>query len=136
MRDVYAKEVKAEKSALPILTEERDHKLLKQFAAWVDAHLASPDLSVDKFAAEMSYGRTSFYNKLKSITGQTPNEYIKERRMQRAAELLADERISISEVAYQVGMNTPQYLSSTFKKRFGMTPKQYQKGKREENMEE
>ena len=67
MRDVYAKEVKAEKSALPILTEERDHKLLKQFAAWVDAHLASPDLSVDKFAAEMSYGRTSFYNKLKSI---------------------------------------------------------------------
>lgn len=136
MKDMCAKDGRAEKSVLPILTEERDHKLLKQFAAWVDSHLASPDLSVDKFAAEMSYGRTSFYNKLKSITGQTPNEYIKERRMQRAAELLADDRISISEVAYQVGMNTPQYLSSTFKKRFGMTPKQYQKGKKEENTEE
>ena len=113
-----------------IITEERDHRLLAQLSAWVDSHLASPDLSVDRFAEDMGYGRTTFYGKLKSLTGQTPNEYIKERRLQRAAELLQDDHVTVAEVAYQVGMGTPQYLSTVFKKRFGLTPSQYQKGAR------
>ncbi len=76
----------------------------------------------------MDYGRSNFYTKLKPLKGQTPNEYIKERRLQKAYELLADEHVTVAEAAYQVGMATPQYLSTTFKKRFGITPTQYQKG--------
>lgn len=109
--------------------EERDQKLLAQLSVWVESHLAAPDLSVDKFAEDMGYGRTSFYIKLKALTGMTPNEYIKERRLQKAYEMLKDEHVTVAEVAYQVGMGTPQYLSTTFKKRFGITPTQYQKGK-------
>ena len=130
MKDAFAKTEKPSKQLAPeIITEERDHKLLAQLAMWVDSHLASPELSVDKFAEDMGYGRTTFYTKLKALTGQTPNEYIKERRLQRAAELLKDDHVTVSEVAYQVGMGTPQYLSTIFKKRFGITPSQYQKGK-------
>lgn len=112
-----------------VIMEERDQKLLAQLSVWVESHLAAPDLSVDKFAEDMGYGRTSFYIKLKALTGMTPNEYIKERRLQKAYEMLKDERVTVAEVAYQVGMGTPQYLSTTFKKRFGITPTQYQKGK-------
>lgn len=114
-----------------MLIEERDRRLLDQLAGWVDSHLSDPQLSVDKFAADMEYGRTKFYIKLKQLTGLTPNEYIKERRLQRAFELLADEHVTVAEAAYQVGMGTPQYLSTTFKKRFGLTPTQYQKGERQ-----
>ncbi len=46
----------------------------------------------------------------------------------RAADLLRDEHITVAEVAYQVGMGTPQYLAKVFKARFGCTPTQYQKG--------
>lgn len=120
--------VKKALAAAQVIVDERDQKLLLQLSVWVDSHLASPDLSVDKFAEDMGYGRTNFYAKLKALTGQTPNEYIKERRLQRAYELLADERVTVAEAAYQVGMATPQYLSTTFKKRFGITPTQYQKG--------
>lgn len=112
-----------------IIIDERDKKLLDKLAVWVDSHLASSDLSVDKFAADMGYGRSIFYGKLKSLTGLTPNEYIKERRLARAYDLLKDEqRITVTEVAYQVGVGTPQYLSVMFKKRFGVSPSQLQKG--------
>ena len=114
-----------------IITSEREHKLLSQLAFWVDSHLASPELSVDKFAEDMGYGRTTFYNKLKSLTGMTPNEYIKERRLLKAYELLSDVHITVAEVSYQVGMATPQYLSTIFKKRFGVSPTQFQKGVKE-----
>ena len=119
-------------AAAQVIVDERDQKLLTQLAIWVDSHLASPELSVDKFAEDMGYGRTNFYQKLKTLIGQTPNEYIKERRLQKAYELLADERVTVAEAAYQVGMATPQYLSTTFKKRFGITPSQYQKGEKGE----
>ena len=126
-----AADTKQKRQAAPdIVMEEQDHKFIAQLSMWVDSHLSASDLSVDKFAADMDYGRTTFYTKLKKLTGQTPNEYIKERRLLRAAELLSDDRITVSEVAYQVGMGTPQYLSSCFKKRFGVTPSQFQKGQR------
>ena len=138
MRHVYAvqpDDAPAKAAAPKVVTDERDHKLLAQLDMWVSSHLASPELSVDKFAEEMGYGRTSFYAKLKALTGQTPNEYIKEHRLQRAAELLRDDRVTVAEVAYQVGMGTPQYLSTVFKKRFGITPSQYQKGERTDQSE-
>lgn len=129
MKDAYAQTEKAARQVSPaIITEENDRRLLAQLSVWVDSHLASPDLSVDRFAEEMGYGRTTFYAKLKTLTGQTPNDYIKERRLERAAELLKDDRVTVAEVAYQVGMSTPQYLSTTFKKHYGVTPSQYQKG--------
>lgn len=111
-----------------VIIEDRDHRFMQQIEVWVDSHLSSPDLSVDRFAEDMGYGRTTFYSKLKTLTGFTPNEYIKERRLLKAYNLLSDERITVAEVAYQVGMSTPQYLSTTFKKRFGITPVQLQKG--------
>lgn len=134
MKDAYSQEVKPTKKINPeIIMQERDQRLLVQLSSYVDSHLAAPDLSVDHFAEEMGYGRTTFYQRLKALTGQTPNDYIKERRLQRAYELLnGDERITVAEVAYQVGMATPQYLSTTFKKRFGITPTQFQKGVKSE----
>lgn len=111
-----------------VVIDERDSRLMSLLAIWVDSHLAAPDLSVDRFAADMGYGRTVFYSKLKNLTGLTPNEYIKERRLEKAKELLADDHVTVAEVAYQIGMGTPQYLSSCFKKRYGLTPSQFQKG--------
>lgn len=109
-----------------IIIDERDRKLLAQLEQCVLAHLSDPTLSVDKFAEEMGYSRIKFYVKLKSLTGQTPNDYIKELRLQQAYQLLKDRHVNVSEVSYQVGLGTPQYFSTVFKKRFGVTPKKFQ----------
>lgn len=119
------KEVRA---VAEIITDERDRRLLNILTIWIDSHLADPNLSVDLFAREMKYGRTTFYSKIKQLTGKTPNDLIRERRLLRGAELLKGNNITVAEVTYQVGMSTPQYFSSCFKKHFGITPTQYQNG--------
>lgn len=111
-----------------VITDEADSRLLKAIGVYIDSHLADPGLSVDKIADAMNYGSSKFYDKVKHLTGKTPNDIIREKRLQRAAELLRDGSITVAEVAYQVGMSSPQYLSVCFKRRLGMSPTQYQGG--------
>lgn len=121
---------KAKTVAPQIITDERYHKLKERFAAYADAHLADPGISAESFADGMGMSRTVFFAKFKALTGSTPNEYIREQRLQRAAEMLSSGPVTAAEVAYQVGMKTPQYFSTCFKKRFGVTPAQWQAGVR------
>lgn len=128
-RDAFAQEVRRPKNTAPqIVTDKRDERLLRQLEVYIDSHLSDANLSAESFAEDMKMGRTLFFNKVKQLTGQTPNEFIRERRLARACHLLNQGDINISEVAYQVGMKTPNYFSECFKKRFGITPKQYQMG--------
>ena len=100
----------------------------KRLDSWLDNHLADSDLNIDTFAQKMGYGRTTFYKKVKQLTGKTPNDYIKELRMQRATELLKDDTQTIAQVAYQVGIDDPYYFSKLFKSYYGISPSQYRKG--------
>lgn len=116
--------------AAAVVTDERDHRLKEQIVAYAEAHIADAEFSADRFADGMGMGRSAFFAKFKSLTGKSPNEYLRELRLSRAAELLSAGPVTAAEVAYQVGMKTPQYFSTCFKKRFGVTPAQWQTGMR------
>ncbi|WP_339903569.1 helix-turn-helix transcriptional regulator, partial [uncultured Cyclobacterium sp.] len=62
-----------------------------------------------------------------ALTGQSPLEFIRSIRLQRAAQLLKQNQFSVSEVAYQVGFNNAKYFSKYFKSYFGTLPSQFQK---------
>ena len=82
-------------------------------------------LTVDELVDEMGMGRTVFFNKLKSLTGYSPVEFIREMRIKRAAQLLEDRRYNITEVTYMVGMNDSRYFAKCFKATYGVTPSEY-----------
>ena len=118
------------KEQLPeVIREEKDRKFLDQLDMYIQDHLGDQNMSVDTIAESFHIGRTSFYNKVKSLKGITPNEYLRDMRLNAAAQLLREEDINVSEVCYRVGFSNPQYFATSFKKKFGMTPKGYQKGK-------
>ena len=71
---------------------------------------------------KMGMGNKQLYRKLKALTGQTPVEYIRDMRMQKAAKLLKAGKFSVSEVMYTVGFSNSSYFSKCFSKAFGMTP--------------
>ena len=119
-----------------IIVDERDKQLLDKMDRWLYDHLADPSLSVDDMADAMGYGRSVFFRKVKALTGQTPAEYVRMLRMTRAAELLRDETITVAEVAYKVGINEPHYFTKVFKQQFGVTPKRYQQGVKQDEPEE
>ena len=84
-------------------------------------------LSVDTLCMSMRMSRTSFYNKIKSLTGLAPAELIRNIRMEEAATLLKSHVHSISEVSQLLGFADPKYFTDLFKKSYGMTPREYVK---------
>lgn len=131
LKNKYSKKVQGVKTDLPeIITDERDKRLQEILEAWLAEHLSDPLLSVDEMAAAMGYRRTVFFKKVKTLTGQTPADYIKWHRMKYASELLKDETITVAEVCYKVGISDPHYFAKVFKAQFGISPKKYQQGEK------
>lgn len=79
----------------------------------------------------MNMGRTKLFLKVKGITGQTPNDFILNIRLKKAQILLKQiDTKTVSEIAYEVGFNSPSYFIKRFRELFGVTPAQYQKGEK------
>ncbi len=116
------------------LNESDDNKLspldirfMKQVVEVVEKNLDNSNFSVDEFAQELQMGRTSFYRKLKSITGLSPIDYILDIRIKRSVQLLKEGKHNISSIAYMTGFDDPKYFTKFFKKRIGITPSEYVK---------
>lgn len=108
---------------------DKDKEFVERLILIIEAHISNPDFSVEEFAQLMKLGRTVFYKKVRGVTGYSPNEYLRIVRMKKAAELLlSEEKYTVAEVAYKVGVNDPFYFSKCFKTQFGISPSVYQKG--------
>jgi len=112
-------EADAEPSEALIDTES---DFLRSASQVVDASLADSAFSVRDWAALMHMDRTTLFRKLKDETGQSPDEYLREARMQRAAELLKRRAGNVAEVAEAVGFASVSSFSRRFRERFGQTP--------------
>ena len=76
----------------------------------------------------MNLSPSHFYRRLKQLTGQIPNAYLRNFRLQRAAELLSkNEGANVTEVKYQIGIESNSYFSTSFKKLHGVSPSEYLK---------
>ena len=93
----------------------------------MDKQMENNTLTVDELVEDMGMGRTVFFNKLKSLTGLSPVEFIREMRIKRAAQLLEQKQYNITEVTYMVGMNDSRYFAKCFKATYGMTPSEYRR---------
>ena len=110
-----------------ICTNERDREFMSKVSEVLEKQLSNPYFSMDDFASEMAMGRSSFYSKIHSLTGYSPNKYIRVLRLKKAAELLMTGEYTSAEVAFMVGIQDPSYFSKSFKEQFGLSPKTYQK---------
>ena len=108
-----------------IIETRADLLFRQQVETLVNKHLCDPALSVDMLAELMHIGRTRFYGKVRDIFGMSPNKYITNQRLERAAELLVEGRYNVTEVAYQVGFATPSYFYKCFKQKYGVMPSKY-----------
>lgn len=105
--------------------DEMDKKLLDEIKETIEENMVDSDFNVSVLQEKMGMGNKQLYRKLKAITGQTPVEYIRDMRMQKAAKLLKAGKFSVSEVMYTVGFSNSSYFSKCFSKAFGMTPTEF-----------
>ncbi len=109
-----------------ITTNSSDSDLLNKATEIVLRNIQNETFDVEFFAKELGLGRTSLFNKLKGITGLSPNQFVINIRLKKAAEMLLNNPdMNISEVAYATGFNSPHYFNRCFKEQFGSAPLTY-----------
>jgi AraC-like DNA-binding protein len=84
--------------------------------------MSDSDLSVELLASELNLSRSQLYRKIKTLTGQTVNEFLRKIRLQKAKQILETGSSNISEVCYKVGFSSPSYFTKCFKAHFGVLP--------------
>lgn len=108
-----------------LTTNSRDNVFLQKIVEVIEERITDPKLSVEELSREMAMSRSSLHKKLKSLTGQVPNEFIRIVRLKEAAKLLLQNQYNISEVGYMVGFNSHSYFSKCFVQQFKVTPSEF-----------
>jgi len=111
-----------------------DEKFLKHALEVVEKNMDNPDFSVEDFSRDMFMNRVTLYRKILSLTGKTPIEFIRSMRLKRAAQLLEKSGMSIAEIAYEVGFNSPKNFTKFFKEEFRVLPSQYLTNKKDADL--
>jgi AraC-like DNA-binding protein len=113
--------VEEEPNKLPVA----DQEFLDKAIAAVSAHMTDSDYSVDALASDLCMSRANLHRKMRAINGQTPTDFIRNQRLERAAQLLRTTSHSVNEIADLVGFSYASYFTKCFKEKYGVLPKDY-----------
>jgi len=103
-------------------TNRLDKQFLDKATRIIEAEMGNSEFSINEFCRMLGMSRTSVYNKIKTLTDQAPNDFIRIIRLNKARELLKSKQYSITEVSGMIGFSDPKYFSTSFKKHFGINP--------------
>lgn len=112
----------AQQEPMEAVAQSAESQFVEKFRTIIQGNLGNSDLNVETISHEMGISRAQLYRKVKSITGISPNDIIREARMKRADRLLETTDKSVSEIAYEVGFSSPSYFTKCYREFFGRTP--------------
>lgn len=98
---------------------------LQQAIEYVEKNIADEHYSVEQLSNDLCMSRMTLYRKIQSSTGQKPTEFIRTIRLRRAAELLREGRLTITEISYATGFSSVSYFSRCFRTMYGVAPTQF-----------
>jgi AraC-like DNA-binding protein len=111
-----------------LLLKKRDQELVRQAADLIDNDILNFK-TVKKLGENVGLNNTKLQNGFKMFYGLTVNEYVQQRRLDLAKNLIRNTDFSFSEIAYMVGLSSKSYFSKIFKDRYGITPSEIRNGK-------
>jgi len=102
-----------------------EEKFLNLLMDYMEQQWNKTTLNADDFTKCLGYSRSQLYRKMVSITGKSPNNFIREYRLSKALHLLNKRIENISEIAFETGFSSPAYFSKCFHDSFGILPSHY-----------
>jgi AraC-like DNA-binding protein len=102
-----------------------DEKFITLLMDYTDEAWANTNLKVNNFSKPVGCSKSQLYRKMISLTGKSPNTFLKEYRLKEALKLLRKNAGNISEIAFEAGFSSPSYFTKCFKKKFGLLPAIY-----------
>jgi len=106
-----------------------DDKFLQKVRTLIEKNISEPDFGVEQLGDDIGMSRAQLYRKCKALTNYSPVELIRNTRLKRAQQILAQGDETIAQVAYQVGFTAPSYFTKCYKEYFGENPNELVKRK-------
>ena len=120
LHNYFKKQVVLQPEELELADPEKE--FLRNAVELIEKGIIEPDFSVPTLSKEIGMSQSSFYRKVKGITGMSINDFIRNIRLKKAAQLMLSGRYNVSEAATEVGYSDLKYFRASFKKQFGETP--------------
>ncbi|MEM8967093.1 MAG: response regulator, partial [Bacteroidota bacterium] len=129
LREKYGREVTLRPQDITV--NDHDAAFLERCLRLVEDHLSDTEFGVEQMQREIGMSRMQLHRKLKALTNQSATEFVRDIRLQKAAQMLEQNGTQVAEVAYDVGFNHLSYFAKSFKEKFGLSPSEYAKSQQE-----
>ncbi|WP_184549414.1 hybrid sensor histidine kinase/response regulator transcription factor [Mucilaginibacter sp. FT3.2] len=130
----YKKQMDVQLQETPL--ENEDEKLLRCIVEYIESNIVNESLSVKELSSKMNMSRVSLYKKVLMLTGKSPVDFIRSIRLKKAVYLLETSQLTISQIGYEVGFNSPKYFTKAFKDEYNIPPSAYVSSIRQQKLEE
>ena len=124
VKDLYKSEKinhSIDKSIVTVISQSQE-KFISQLMNFIEGKWRDTNLKVDEFGMQLGYSKSQLYRKMISTFGKSPNNFLKNYRLNKAKLLLRKQVSNISEIAFETGFSSPSYFSKCFLKKFGIKP--------------
>lgn len=108
-----------------LVSNKSDEIFLNKLNDEIEKHISDENFSVESLTEILSISRSNLQRKLKTISGLTPGDYLRNYRLRKACKLLLETDMRVNEVAYSVGFSSPSYFTKVFQKTYNMSPKEF-----------
>ena len=108
-----------------ITPNKADHEFLQKATNVIEKNISEPEFGSDQLAQEMFLSRSQLHRKISAITGQSTGEFIRTIRLKKAAGLILEKQFSVTQVALEVGFNSPSHFTKAFKQMFDCLPSEF-----------
>jgi signal transduction histidine kinase/ligand-binding sensor domain-containing protein/DNA-binding response OmpR family regulator len=123
LKEKYTSEIILKPSDITISSP--DERFLRKAIEVVEKNISNADLDIEQFAVEVGVSRMQLYRKFNALTNMTVKEFIRSIRMKRAAQLLLEKKLTITEIAYAIGFKDMSHFRKSFHHEYGMSASEY-----------
>ncbi|HCY77413.1 MAG TPA: hypothetical protein DHV28_15965 [Ignavibacteriales bacterium] len=123
LRDKFGKDSKIKPENFT--PNKADHEFLKNAINIVEKNISDPEFDSEKFAKEIFLSRSQLHRKIQNISGHSTGEFIRTIRLKRAAALILEKKLSITQIAFEIGFSSPSHFSKAFKQMFDCLPSEF-----------
>lgn len=123
LKKLYGKDFSLD--TLGVQATSMEEQFMQKLYHILEENISSPDLNIDRLCLEIGMSRANLYRKVKSITNLSPNEFVRNFRLNLGAKMLRETELPVSDIYVAVGFNSHGYFSNCFKTYFGVTPSEY-----------
>jgi AraC-like DNA-binding protein len=102
-----------------------DEEFITELQGTIEKNLSDPEFTVEELGKKLYMSRASLYRKIQALTGESPNHFIRNYRLKRAAQLLKENFGNVTEIAFEVGFSSSAYFTKCFKEQFQQLPSSY-----------